>query len=103
MQRAGGNHAANDYLADFCGSDANANALSELMMDSWVKFADTGSPETPATGDWGLHDPLSRQVMIFGEDNVASAKMRQNPRSAELAAWAGFRRVLLAGTSSARL
>jgi carboxylesterase type B len=44
---------------------ATADNLSELMMDSWVAFAATGSPETEATGTWPLHDPLSRQVRRY--------------------------------------
>jgi len=58
-----GNHDANQYLAEFCGSDANADALAELMMDAWVAFAATGSPQTEATGPWPMHDPLSRDVV----------------------------------------
>ena len=94
MVHAGGNHAANEYLAEFCGSNANANALSELMMDAWVSFAATGSPETPKTGQWPLHDPLSRPLMIFGQGNKAAATLHYNPRAAELQQWAGFRHVL---------
>ena len=58
-----------------------------------VSFAACGSPETEATGHWPLHDPLSRDVMVFGEGNGSGARLRQNPRAAELAAWAGFRRL----------
>ena len=58
-----------------------------------VSFAARGSPETEATGHWPLHDPLSRDVMVFGEGNGSGARLRQNPRAAELAAWGGFRRL----------
>ena len=71
----------------------NADQLSELMMDSWVAFAESGCPETDATGTWPMHDTLSRDVMVFGEANVAKATVHRNPRAAELAAWGGFRRV----------
>ena len=70
-----------------------ADKLSVLMMDSLVSFAASGCPETEATGPWPMHDPLSRQVMVFGEGNVAKTTLYSNPRAAELAAWAGFRRV----------
>jgi carboxylesterase type B len=88
-----GNHRANEYLAEFCGDDATADGLAELMMDSWVSFAATGCPETDGTGVWSLHDPMSREVMVFGDGNVAMSTLRQNPRAAELAAWGGFRRL----------
>lgn len=35
--------------------------------------------------------------MVFGDGNVATTTLRQNPRAAELAAWAGFRRLPAAG------
>lgn len=70
-----------------------ADRLSELMMDSLVAFAASGCPETEATGPWPIHDPLSRKVMVFGEGNVAKTTLHNNPRAAELAAWAGFRRM----------
>ena len=79
--------------AEFCGADAAADGLAELMMDSWVSFAATGCPETEATGVWPLHDPMSREVMVFGDGNLAATTLRQNPRAAELAAYGGFRRL----------
>ena len=64
-----------------------------LSTRAGVSFAARGSPQTEATGHWPLHDPLSRDVMVFGEGNGSGARLRQNPRAAELAAWGGFRRL----------
>jgi hypothetical protein len=83
-----GNHRANEHLAAFCGDGAAADGLAELMMDSWASFAATGCPETDGTGYWPLHDPLARDVMVFGEENRAATALRQNPRAAEMAALA---------------
>ena len=58
-----GNHNANEYLAEFCGDDAAADGLTELMI------AATGCPETDGTGVSRPICPLNlQQQMTFLRD-----------------------------------
>eukprot|EP01060_Flectonema_neradi_P019048 TRINITY_DN2603_c0_g1_i1.p1 TRINITY_DN2603_c0_g1~~TRINITY_DN2603_c0_g1_i1.p1 ORF type:complete len:523 (+),score=94.28 TRINITY_DN2603_c0_g1_i1:1870-3438(+) len=66
-----GTHKHN-LLKLWAGSGKQANLLSENMMDAWGAFARTGNPSTTATGNWPVHDALSRPMMVFGDKQSAA-------------------------------
>ena len=68
----------------FFGSGTKADALSEAMMQSWIAFAHSGDPATPATDTWPRYDAATRATLIFGDGDphVANA-----PDDSRRAAW----------------
>lgn len=51
----------------FFGTGPEADALSKVMIDAWVNFARSGTPETGSTGSWPRYDAIKRQTSIFGD------------------------------------
>ena len=69
----------------FTGGGDEALALSERMMDSWVAFARTGNPSTPALGEWPAYDSARRPTMILD----AECRIEDAPLEAERSYWDG--------------
>lgn len=58
-------------------------SLSDLMQDSWIRFAHTGNPSTPGFGDWPAYLPQDRTTAILGRD----PRVEQAPLDTRRAAW----------------
>ncbi|MHA1729218.1 MAG: carboxylesterase/lipase family protein [Promethearchaeota archaeon] len=69
----------------FVGSGAEANRLSENMMDSWIAFAKTGSPNHRNIPEWNTYTSKSRRTMILGKE-ITSAN---DPYSKTRLIWNG--------------
>lgn len=51
----------------FAGGGAEAERLSDEMMDAWLAFARTGDPSTSRSGgQWSAYTAQTRTTMIFG-------------------------------------
>jgi para-nitrobenzyl esterase len=72
-----------DEVKDFFGTGPAADALSVAMMDSWLAFARTGNPATPAL-DWPLYDTTRRATMVFGD---GAPHVENDPNAARRRAW----------------
>jgi para-nitrobenzyl esterase len=68
----------------FFGTGIAAEALARDMMASWVAFATTGDPATPATGAWPRYDASVRPTMIFGD---GAPHLVNTPNEQRLRAW----------------
>jgi para-nitrobenzyl esterase len=68
----------------FSGSGPEVEALSDTVMDAWLAFAKTGSPNTEAL-PWLPYDANARRTMLL-DRNCAIA---EEPREAERRAWDG--------------
>jgi para-nitrobenzyl esterase len=51
------------------GSGPDAERLRDQMMDAWIAFARTGSPQHPGIGDWPAYDTTARPTMVFGQES----------------------------------
>ena len=72
------------FMREFAGSDKpGARALAERIQDAWIRFARTGSPADPATGEWPAYDVERRATMILDRD----CRVEDAPRQPELAFW----------------
>jgi para-nitrobenzyl esterase len=69
--------------AAFSGAGAEAEELSEQMMDAWLAFARTGDPSHPGIGAWPAYSTDKRHTMIFGKRCGAEAA----PYEEERAVW----------------
>lgn len=54
-----------DYLWIFPKKTAETETLSNNMMDYWVSFARTGTPNTNRALAWPSYDKMSRKTIIF--------------------------------------
>ncbi len=61
------------------GTQAEARAMSDAMMDRFIAFARTGDPNTPAGPRWTPYELPARDTLIF--DN--RVRMESDPRGAE--------------------
>jgi para-nitrobenzyl esterase len=68
----------------FFGTGVAAEALARDMMQSWIAFATTGDPATPATGAWPRYDASVRPTMIFGD---GAPHLVNEPNERRLRAW----------------
>lgn len=50
----------------FFGTGADADALSETMIEAWTNFARTGTPQTNGTGPWPRYQTETRETLILG-------------------------------------
>ncbi len=78
-----GTHGFSAGSSEFFGSGPEAEALTEVVQDAWLKFATDGDPRTDALTDWQPYDSDTRSTALFGEP-VAVAS---DPYSEERAAW----------------
>jgi para-nitrobenzyl esterase len=67
----------------FTGTGADADRLSQRMMDAWIAFAKTGDPSHPGIGKWPAYSSGTRPTMIFG----AECGVRNAPFEEERALW----------------
>jgi para-nitrobenzyl esterase len=67
----------------FAGTGPVVTTLSETMMDCWLAFARSGSPDTLAAGDWVPYDSERRATMVFD----AKTRLEDAPYEEERAAW----------------
>ncbi len=72
--------------SEFAGEGVAANALAELTMDTWLAFARTGNPSTDNL-PWPQWNAQTRPTVVLGE----SARLEENFRAEEVAAWDGVR------------
>ena len=70
--------------AAFAGEGVAANGLAELTMDTWLAFARSGDPSTDNLS-WPKWDAETRPTVVLGE----SARIEENFRAEEVAAWEG--------------
>ena len=70
--------------AAFAGEGVAANGLAELTMDTWLAFARSGDPSTDNLS-WPKWDAETRPTVVLGE----SARIEENFRAEEVAAWDG--------------
>jgi len=68
----------------FFGSGLAAETLARSMMDSWIAFATTGDPSTPAAGTWPRYDAQMRPTMILGD---GAPHLVNAPNEQRLRAW----------------
>ena len=61
-----GTHNANNESSRFFGGDSEHETLAEVVMDSWIAFAHTGSPRTEALTDWRPYTTDVRSTAMFG-------------------------------------
>ncbi len=78
-------------MSRFAGTDAEAWALSERMMDAWAAFARHGDPRS-AVSDWHPWDRLQQLAWIADRE----ARVESDPRAEEGAMWD---RVLTSGAA----
>jgi para-nitrobenzyl esterase len=72
---------ADPAITLFCGSDADAAALSERIQDAWIAFARHGDPAHTGIGAWPAYDPATRPTMLLGpECRVESAPLEEERR-----------------------
>ncbi len=57
--------AAQDQTGIDAASQKNAQQMSDLLSDSFVAFARTGNPDTPALPHWPPYDLTKRSTMMF--------------------------------------
>ncbi|MGE4605796.1 MAG: carboxylesterase/lipase family protein, partial [Myxococcota bacterium] len=67
----------------FAGTGADADLLSETMMDSWLAFARSGDPGCDALPNWDGYDAGRRATMLFDRD----CELVDAPYDTERAAW----------------
>ena len=79
-----GTYAFSEGSAGFFGSGEDAEALTGVVQDAWLKFATDGDPRTDALADWLPYDTDARSTGLFGKP-VAVAS---DPYGEERAAWA---------------
>jgi para-nitrobenzyl esterase len=77
-----GTHARPE-ISDFFGTGPDAEALAAAMMDSWLAFAKSGNPATPAL-DWPRYDTNRRATLIFGD---GAPHVANDPNAARREAW----------------
>ena len=70
--------------AAFAGEGVAANGLAELTMDTWLAFARSGDPSTDNVS-WPKWDAETRPTVVLGD----SARIEENFRAEEVAAWEG--------------
>ncbi|MEQ9642215.1 MAG: carboxylesterase family protein [Alphaproteobacteria bacterium] len=80
-----GRNDASPTLARLAGTGAEAAAVSTLIQDAWIAFARTGSPATPATGDWPGFAAPDRATMCLNNE----ARLEHDPWGDERAAMQG--------------
>lgn len=68
----------------FFGKGPAADALSQAMQESWVRFATTGNPATNTTGNWLQYTQASRATMIFGD---GTPHLAHAPNEARRKSW----------------
>lgn len=66
------------------GDDAPVR-LADNMADAWIAFIRTGTPQSPALGDWPSYDLAQRPVMTFDTDCALSNDPRASLREYWLA------------------
>ena len=67
----------------FVGSGPQVEAVSEDMMDRWIAFARTGSPNPEGHSPWPAYDATRRATMVFGPNGGA----QDAPLDGERHAW----------------
>lgn len=74
-----------NYEESFCGTGAEADALSLAIQDAWTAFARTGNPSCEQLGEWKPYGK-ERNTMIL--DTVC--RIEKAPLEEERAVWDGF-------------
>ena len=70
----------------FPSRNEETEKLSNMMMDSWIRFARTGNPNHNSIPEWPLYDDVNRSTMIFDKE----IKVVNGPFDEERAAWDGI-------------
>jgi para-nitrobenzyl esterase len=65
----------------FAGAGADAERLSQQMMDSWIAFAKTGDPSCESVGEWPRYDAAQRQTQVFGKRTHVQAAPFEEERA----------------------
>ena len=78
-----GTHAFSEGSAEFFGSGPDAEALTGVVQDAWLKFATDGDPRTEALSDWQPYDREARSTALFGNP----VAVESDPYGEERAAW----------------
>ena len=75
-QKDGAHHSAEvPYVFGTRGDeDSGGAALSETMMDYWVRFAETGDPNQSGLPMWPAFDPVEDQYLELGDEIQARAE-----------------------------
>src|SRR3546814_8992953 len=69
-----------NYTASSMAGDRPENpAMAKIMSDTWVNFAATGNPNTPAIPEWKPYEPQQRATMVFD----VPPHVENDPRSEE--------------------
>lgn len=72
-----------EYASGFIGGSDEAEPLSQLMADTWVRFARTGRPAADGLPDWPAYDRERRAVMRFD----VRTRLDQDPERALREFW----------------
>jgi len=67
------------------GDAPNRQELADLMRTTWLAFARTGDPNTPALPYWPTYDTDRRATMLFNNE----CRVVNDPQSAERRLWQG--------------
>ena len=67
----------------YCGKGKDADILSEKVMDSWITFARTGTPNHDNIPEWSSYNADKRATMLLGKE----IKVVNAPFDKERAAW----------------
>ncbi|BCW87550.1 Para-nitrobenzyl esterase [Alphaproteobacteria bacterium SO-S41] len=68
-----------DARGSYTGTGEAARAMSERLMDTFIAFARTGNPNSPALPRWEPYELPRRQTMVFD----TATRLEDDPRGAE--------------------
>jgi para-nitrobenzyl esterase len=72
-------------LGALTGDAPNRQELADLLHTTWLAFARTGDPNTPALPHWPTYDTDRRATMLFNNE----CRVVNDPQSAERRLWQG--------------
>ncbi|MDE0367030.1 MAG: carboxylesterase/lipase family protein [Gammaproteobacteria bacterium] len=78
-----GTHGFSEGSAEFFGSGPDAETLTGVVQDAWLKFATDGDPQTEALTGWRPYDTETRSTALFG----MPVAVGDDPYGEERAAW----------------
>jgi len=73
----------------FSGTGSEVDAVSEQMMDAWIAFARTGSPNADSIPEWPAYETEKRSTMLFSKET----KVVENFLDKQREAWGDMFRV----------
>lgn len=75
-----------ENMPRFCGTGAEVEALSTVMMDTYLAFARHGNPNNPSLPEWDTYNVTDRLTMRLGTDPFVDTA----PGDAERHFWANL-------------